>query len=332
MKTTIYDVAEKAGVSISTVSKVMNDQQVGKKSKQKVLKVMQELNYRPSVLASALTGKRTSTIGLLLPDLANPFVAEMARRVEDRAHEFGFSLVICSTDLNPEKEERSVSLLRQKSVDGFILASAFNNRRVIADLVGDNIPVLLLSESHPQFAVNSINIDNVVGGYQVASHLVSLGHTRIAVIGEDATSSQQRINGYKQAFQESGLTVHEDLIAISDSSVEHAQRLTKELLNHPKKPTAIIACNDVLAIGAILAAREIGLDIPKDLSITGFDNTLLSKSCDPPLTTVEQGLDKMCAQAVDLLIEEIEGKSTSKQRILVLPQLVIRKSTAFCQS
>lgn len=332
MKTTIYDVAEKAGVSISTVSKVMNDQQVGKKSKQKVLKVMQELNYRPSVLASALTGKRTSTIGLLLPDLANPFVAEMARRVEDRAHEFGFSLVICSTDLNPEKEERSVSLLRQKSVDGFILASAFNNRQVIADLVNDNVPVLLLSESHPQLAVNSINIDNIVGGYQVASHLVSLGHTRVAVLAEDATSSQQRINGYKQAFQERGLTVHEDLIAISDSSVEHAQILTKELLDLPNRPTAIIACNDVLAIGAILAAREMGLDIPRDLSITGFDNTLLSKSCDPPLTTVEQGLDKMCAQAVDLLIEEIEGKSTAKQRILVLPQLIIRKSTDFCQN
>ncbi|WP_369345624.1 LacI family DNA-binding transcriptional regulator [Caldalkalibacillus mannanilyticus] len=205
MKPTIYDVANKAGVSIATVSKVMNNLQVGKKSKEKVLKVMQELNYKPSVLASALTGKRTSTIGFLLPDLANPFVAGMARRVEDRAHELGYNIVICSTDLDKEKEAFYVSLLNQKSVDGFVLAGAFKNTDVIAELLEDQIPVVLLTESYPFLSVNSVKVDDFLGGYEVAAYLASLGHQKIAVIAEDVTSSQERIEGYKKALQDKGL-------------------------------------------------------------------------------------------------------------------------------
>ncbi|QJX81308.1 LacI family DNA-binding transcriptional regulator [Priestia megaterium] len=330
MKSTIYDVAEKAGVSISTVSKVLNNQPVGKKSKQKVLKIMQELNYKPSVVASALTGKRTSTIGFLLPDIANPIVAEMARRVEDRAHEYGFNVVVCSTDLKLEKEERYVSLLRQKRVDGFILAGGFRNREIALELVKDNIPVILLSESQPYSSLTTVTVDNFIGGYELASHLISLGHKKIAVIAEDNSSSQERIRGYKQALKDNDLDIPEELIVTSNSSPEHAQLLTTSLLDSFSPPTAIMSCNDVLAIGTLLGAREKSLKVPEELSITGFDNTLLSKSCDPPLTTVEVPVQNMCSQAVDLLIEEIKGKTIEKQKILMLPKLIIRKSTSFC--
>jgi DNA-binding LacI/PurR family transcriptional regulator len=332
MKPTIYDVARESGVSIATVSKVINNQPVGKKSKEKVLKVMQELNYKPSVLASALTGKRTSTIGFLLPDLANPFVAEMARRVEDRAYERGYNLVICNTDFDREKEAIYVSLLKQKSVDGFILAGGFRNIEVVTELLEEQIPVVLLTESHPSLSVNSVKVDDFIGGYEVASHLISLGHKKIAVIAEDATSSQERIRGYKQALLDKGLTIDEDIIVVSDNTTEGAERLARELLDAADRPTAIFACNDLLAIGAILAAREKNLRIPDDLSIAGFDNTLLSRSTDPPLTTVAQPIQDMCSQVVDLLIEDIEGKSKTKQRIVMLPQLITRKSTGICRS
>ncbi|OYD07403.1 LacI family DNA-binding transcriptional regulator [Paludifilum halophilum] len=330
MKPTIYDVAEKAGVSIATVSYVMNNQKVGKKSKEKVLKVMEELNYKPSVLASALTGKRTTTIGFLLPDLANPFVAGMARRVEDRAHERGFNVVICSTDFDEGKEALYTSLLKQKSVDGFILAGDFKNAAVVRELLQEYTPVVLLAASHPSLSVTSVTVDDFAGGYEVASHLISLGHEKIAVIAEDAASSQGRIHGYKQALQDQGLEIREDMIVISNSSSEDGERLAEKLLDRSDPPTAIFACNDLLAIASILVARKKGLRIPDDLSIAGFDNTLLSRSSDPPLTTVEQPVQDMCSQVVDLLIEEIEGKSKTKQRIVMLPKLMIRNSTGVC--
>lgn len=331
MKPTIYDVAKEAGVSIATVSKVINNLRVGKKTRERVLQVMEALNYKPSVVASALTGKRTSTIGFLLPDLANPFVAEMARRVEDRAHERGYNLVICSTDFDKEKEASYVSLLNQKSVDGFILAGGFKNTDVIAGLIDEQIPVALLTVSHPSLSVNSVKVDDFIGGYEVVSHLITLGHKKIAVIAEDAESSEERVRGYKQALQDKGIDVDESLIAISDSSTEDAERLAGGFLEASEPPTAIFGCNDLLAIGAILAARDKNFKIPDQLSVAGFDNSILSRTTDPPLTTVDQPIQEMCTQVVDMLLQEIEGKSKAKQRVVMMPQLVIRKSTGVCK-
>ncbi|MFP3123640.1 LacI family transcriptional regulator [Ectobacillus funiculus] len=330
MKPTIYNVAEKAGVSISTVSKVMNNQPVRKETKQKVLEAAKELNYKPSILASALTGKRTSTIGFLAPDISNPSIAEMARAVEDFALEHGFNLVICSTDFKSEKEDSYVSLLRQKRVDGFILAGGFRNRGIISELIKEAVPVILLSEYYPACPINAVTVNNFIGGYEIATHLISLGHTSIAVIAEENSSSQERIRGYRKALQDHNIRAHEDLIVISDSSAEHAQRLAGGLLGSSHPPTAIIACNDVLAIGTLLGAREKNMKIPENLSITGFGNTLLSKNSNPPLTTVEIPIQSMCSLAVDLLVEEIEKKSKGKQAVLMLPKLIIQKSTGVC--
>lgn len=328
MKPTIYDVAKEAGVSIATVSKVMNNQRVGKKSKEKVLQAMKKLNYKPSVLASALTGKQTSTIGFLLPDLANPFIAEMARRVEDRAYERGYNLVICSTDFESEKEAFYVSLLKQKSVDGFIIAGGFRNTDVITQLIEEQFPVVLLGESYPSLSINSVKVDDFIGGYEVTSFLISLGHQRIAVIGEEASSSQERIKGYKQALLDQQLPIHEKMIAISSqTNVEYVDKIVGKLLDQPEPPTAIFACNDILAIGVVLAARKRNLKIPDHLSVAGFDNTLLSQSSDPPLTTVQQPIQDLCFQAFDMLVEEIKGESKYKQRVVLLPELVVRQST-----
>lgn len=328
MKPTIYDVAREAGVSIATVSKVMNNQRVGKKSKEKVLRVMEKLNYKPSVVASALTGKQTSTIGFLLPDLANPFIAEMARRVEDRAYERGYNLVICSTDFEPEKEAFYVSLLKQKSVDGFIIAGGFKHIEVVTQLLEEQFPVVLLGESYPSLSITSVKVDDFIGGYEVASFLLSLGHEKIAVIGEQASSSRERIRGYEQALQDQNLAINRKLIRITSSSnVDKVAQIAGELLDE-EAPTAIFACNDILAIGVILAARARNLRIPDDLSIVGFDNTFLSRSSDPPLTTVQQPIQDLCFQAFDMLVEEIKGESKYKQRVVLLPELVVRRSTS----
>ncbi|HEX7065983.1 MAG TPA: LacI family DNA-binding transcriptional regulator [Bacillales bacterium] len=330
MKPTIYDVARKAGVSIATVSKVVNHTgRIGEKTKKRVLEVMKELNYYPSVVASALTGKNTYTIGLLVPDIANPFFAEIARRVEDRGHELGFNVVMCSTDHNEEKEAQYISLLKRKSVDGIILASVIQNVEILKALIAENLPVALISRDMPELAVDTVLVDDFIGGYTATSHLVKQGHQRIAVLAENLglASSRERVHGYRKALEEASLIHDEDLVLVSDFSVEAGRSLTGELLDLPDRPTAVFACNDLLAIGAIQAARERNLKIPDDLSVVGFDNTILATTTDPPLTTVAQPIQEMGRKVMDLLIEEIEGKSRTKQRVVLMPELAVRQST-----
>jgi DNA-binding LacI/PurR family transcriptional regulator len=336
MKTTIYDVAREAGVSIATVSKVINNTgRISEKTKEKVLKVMKDLNYQPSVVASALTGKRTFTIGLLIPDIANPFFAEIARSVEDRGHELGFSVVMCSTDNNIQKEEKYISLLKQKSVDGIIIATGTRNLKIIQEeLLAQQIPVALIARDMPALAVDTVLIDDFLGGYQATSHLISLGHKKIAIIAENlnVASSRERIRGYQQALEDAGISFDKNLLLVSDFSVESGKEVARRLLRDSSRPTAIFACNDLLAIGVIQAARELDINIPDDISVVGFDNTILATIIDPPLTTIAQPIQDMGRKVIDLLVKEIHGTKHAKQRIVLLPELIVRKSTKSIKS
>ncbi|MGW9018956.1 LacI family DNA-binding transcriptional regulator [Priestia megaterium] len=326
MKPTIYDVAEKAGVSIATVSKVINNTgRISDKTRKKVNLIMNELNYHPSFVASALTGKRTQTIGLLIPNIANPFYSEFARNLEDRAHELGYSIVICSTDYNEEKEKKYVSLLMRKQVDGFIITSGFTNVGLIQEVMNQKIPVALIAYSIPTLSLNSIGIDDYKAGYQATAHLAELGHKRIAVIAETVQSSNDRVRGYKEALKEYQLEFDINLYIETKATVEDGEIATDKLLNVEEPPTAIFAFNDILAIGTMQCAKKRGLSIPENLSVIGCDNTILALI--PSLTTMGQPLREMGHEAADILIEEIEGKKTRKQQILLSPELVIRDST-----
>lgn len=335
MKVTIYDVAKVAKVSIATVSKVINQTgSISEKTRNRVLKVMEDLNYKPSVVASALTGKRTNTVGLLIPDLANPFFAEIARSVEDRGHEAGFNLMICSTDNDPDKESEYISLMRRKSVDGIILASGLISDTAVKQLIDHQIPVAVIARDLPVLAVNAVLVDDFAGGYMAASHLLSLGHRRIGVVAEDLRllSSQERVRGYRHALEEAGVAIDDGLVRVSDFTIEGGRRAALELLQLPDRPTALFACNDLLAIGAMRAAKELGLAIPEDLSVVGFDNTILAEIVDPGLTTVAQPIVNMGRQVVDLLIEEMQGEEKPARRVVLLPRLVERNSTAPARS
>ncbi|MBR8658029.1 MULTISPECIES: LacI family DNA-binding transcriptional regulator [Bacillales] len=330
MKTTIYDVAKKAGVSISTVSRVINNTgRISAKTKKRVLDVIEQLGYQPSVVASALTGKRTRTIGLIIPDVANPFFAELARRVEDRGRELGFNLLMCNTDNNPDTEDMYLSLLRQKSVDGIIIGTNARNHRVLRELLEENLPVALIAQDIPELMIDVVAVDDYLGGYQAAQHLVSLGHKRIAILvgNMNRTSDKYRLEAFRQALEDHGLELTEDLVIRTDYSREDGKRAARELLTSPKRPTAIFACFDFLAIGVYQAAKELGLRIPDDVSVVGFDNTILASIVDPPLTTIAQPIDEMGRQVMDLLVREIEGDKKTKQRVILPPELIIRQST-----
>jgi len=194
MKVTIYDVAKEANVSIATVSKVINNTgRISEKTRRKVKEIMLELNYRPNMIASALMGKQTKTIGLLIPDFSNPFFSELAKSIEDRGHELDYNLVICNTDYDSEKESNYLSLLKQKQVDGFILASGFENLDEVKQQIDDDIPVVIVARDFPMFSVNAVALDDFMGGYLAAEYLIELGHENIGVVARDLYSNRERL-------------------------------------------------------------------------------------------------------------------------------------------
>ncbi|RKN86976.1 LacI family DNA-binding transcriptional regulator [Paenibacillus ginsengarvi] len=333
MKTTIYDIAKAAGVSIATVSKVINGTgRISTDTRERVHEIMQELDYQPSVVASALTGKSTFTIGLLIPDLANPLYAEIARSVEDRGRELGFNLVMCSTDNNPRREGDYITFLKQKKVDGIIISTGISNEAVLQSLHTQNIPVAFVTRDHiPGMDADSVRVDDYLGGYRAASHLLGLGHRHVAVLTEQLSlsSSSDRVRGFIHALEEAGIEEGGPVVVESFSSIEEGRRQTLELLISEDAPTALFACNDLLAIGAVQAAKELRLTIPWDVSIIGFDNTMLAGIVDPPLTTISQPIAEMGRRVMDLIIQEVRGEKKGKTAIVLTPELVVRQSTTF---
>jgi len=329
MKPTIYDIARLAGVSTATVSKVFNNRgSISDKTKKKIFEISEELNYQPSVVASALAGKKTYTIGLLIPDVVNPFFAEMTRNIEDRAHELGFNLVICNTDNDVNKEFNYIQLLRQKRVDGIILATGVRNDKLLKELINEQLPIALIAREMSILSASTVLVDDFAGGYSAASYLTGLGHKRIAIIAENLklASSRERIRGYRYALEEAGIGYDERYVKESDFSLAGGGKTTNELLDEPEPPTAIFACNDLLAIGAMQAAKQRGVSIPEELSVVGFDNTVLAAITDPPLTTIAQPIQAMGQQVVDLITQEINNPKSIKQRIVLLPELIVRGS------
>ncbi|KKI88420.1 hypothetical protein WQ54_31640 [Bacillus sp. SA1-12] len=331
MKPTIYDIAREAGVSATTVSKVINNKgRISEKTKNKIMQIIEEFHYQPNVLASAMKGKSTYTIALLIPDAANPIYAQYLKYIEEYGQELGFSVVMCSTGSDPEKEAKHITLLKQKHVDGIIIASIFKNEQVLKQLIEEELPIVLFAFQRPELPVGSVTGDDYLGGYLATEHLLSLGHRRIGIIAEDATiSGTERIKGYKKAIENAGLEVNENLvITINEPTIEGAAVHAKELLNNAQRPTAIFGCNDILAIGSMLAAKGLGIRIPDELSIIGFDNTVMCKIVEPQLSSVNIPIHEMGKQAMELLAQQINKKNNMKQRISLLPELIIRHSTA----
>lgn len=330
MKVTIYDVAEKAGVSIATVSKVINNTgNMREETRKRVIETIKEMNYHPNLMASALTGKGTQTLGLMVPDISNPFFSTMARNIEDFAHDQGMSVIMCSIDDDPEKEKKYIELLQRKQVDGFIVASKIYNKENLQNLIDSNVPVIMLAYDDLSLNVSKVSVDDFKGGYEAASHLYSCGHRKIAIIGEHTHSSKLRVYGCKVALEARGIELNEDYVFKTTASITNGKTLFEEIWQHSdtNRPTAIFACNDLLAIGVIQGATERRISIPDELAIIGFDNTILAITTVPGLTTIAQPIEEMAKKTVDILVEEIKEKKRTKKRILFDPELIVRGTT-----
>ncbi len=334
---TIKDVAKKAGVSVMTVSRVINGKKnVREDTREKVLKAIEELGYIPNSIARSLTLKKTATIGLVISDITNPFFTTIVRGVEDTAISKHFTVILCNTDENPEKESMYVEVLARNKVDGVIFTSASGKKAPLKSLFIRNIPLVLIDRTIEGLEdVDIVRGDSISGAYMLTKHLIDLGHRRIGIIvGSKAISTAvDRVEGYKRALKDSNIPIDESLIRINEKSKfskEDGYRLTKELRNMENSPTAIFGGNNLMAIGAILAIRELGLSIPDDISLVSFDDIESLSEVYPFLTVVKQPAYTMGVLATELLIRRIENKDKIKEKreILLKPELIIRRSTA----
>lgn len=328
MRATIYDVAEKAGVSISTVSKVVNKTgNISLKTQKRVHNAMQQLNYQPNSLAAALTGKKTFTIGVLVPDISNPFFAEVARELENRAREMGYAIILCSTDYQKEREQGYLELLLKKRVDGIIVATEPKNGELFESYFKQKIPLVALSVDHPVFSENVVTTDDFRGGYMAAEFLIEHGHKEIAIIAEmERQSGRLRLEGYKQALKNNGIEIQERLIIDSMSIINCVELVSKKILAMKKKPTAIFATTDLIAAVFMKEARKENISIPEDISMIGFDNTIHAEIAQPGLTTIGQPINDLAKHALQQLMSYIEEGIAPGYRVLLLPELIERNS------
>lgn len=327
MRTTIYDIARVAGVSISTVSKVLNNKgQISQATKQKVMRTVKALDYEPSAIATALTGKNTHSIGLLLPDINNPYFSEIVRGMEDEAFEHGYSVLICNTDNNEQKEKVYLWTLRQKKMDGLIIATGTTTSQTLDELRDDEIKIVLLARSIPNVNLATVMVDNFKGGFLAAEYLMKLGHKKIGVITESLRigSSFARLEGFQAAL--TGKDIQHFVYCDQEFGINAGSTQAAKLFAE-HDVTAIFTVNDLLAVGVLQACRKNGKSVPKDVSLIGFDNTFLSDIVYPPLTTIAQPIYDMGRKTVSLLIQAVESGTQPTETILIEPELVIREST-----
>jgi LacI family transcriptional regulator len=327
---TIREVAESAGVSYATVSHVINNTRlVSQETRERVLAAMDALNYRPNALARSLRQGKTNTIGLVLPDSANPFFAEISRSIEDEAFKKGYSVFLCNTELDTERELFYVDVLSKKQVDGIIFVAAGDQTDSLDFLVRRNMPVVMIDRNVPNVEIDAVLTDNQLGGYLATRHLLELGHKRIACIAgpSSITPSSERIIGYRKALEEAGLAYDEGLIIRGDYHAQSGMEITHTILKMNPRPTAIFALNDLMALGALRAAAEAGCSVPRDLAVVGYDDLELAQFTNPPLTTISQPKKEIGAQAIQLLVDRISRKTNSPSRLVLAPELIVRRST-----
>ena len=328
---TIKDVAKKAGVSYATVSRALNNHpEINEETKKRILKIAMEMGYQPNAIAQGLVKKETKTIGLIIPDITNPFFPEVARGIEDTAVEAGYTIFLCNTNWNVEREERYLNVLMQKQVDGLIIAPSSEEVSHLKKILDSGMNTIFISRVINHANSTCIIIDNIRGGQQAVEYLIQRGHQRVAFIGgrEDISTNQERLQGYAQALKNNGLKFDNTLVKTGSFKRDSGHYIMNQFLKLEERPTAVFAANDLLALGAIQAIKENGLSIPSDIAVVGFDDIEFASLPEIQLTTVAQPKYDMGNLAFSTLMELIKGGGySSGRKILLDPVLITRKTS-----
>ncbi len=338
---TIRDVAKRAGVSVATVSHVVNGTRVVlPQTRAMVLSAIEDLNYRPSAVARGLTTNSTRTIGVVIADVSSPFFAFLLRNVEDLLTNANYNLLVCNTYEQPEREARNLELLLDKRVDGVLLTPTGLAQSIYEEFNARRVPMVFIDRRPPDVAGSFVGTDNRQAAYDITRYLLELGHTRIALISLTMQTSAvtARSEGYFQALRDSGIPPEPELVVATDQDRETACTVTKALLRLPNPPTALIAGSHAATLGALKALSELGLRYPDDVSLVCFENSRWTDVIQPALTVVTKPIETLARAAVDMLLDaiaEVEMRRKRYEPVNSLPesealfqaQFIVREST-----
>jgi LacI family transcriptional regulator len=328
-RVTMADVAREAGVSKMTVSRVVNKKgEISPTTREHVLEVIKRLGYRPSAIARGLATNRTGTIGLVVPDIANPFFSEIARGVEDKAYAADYNVFLCSTYEDPRRERAVLNSLEEKLVDGLLLCSSRLAQDDLASVMDDFAAVVLVNRTVKNDDASMVRVDSVLGGRMATEHLLAAGHRAIGFLTGPSTSfdGRFRVTGYHQALAEAGLAPRADWQQGCTSNVQGGLEAAHELLAGHPELTALLCYNDLVAVGALQACSQMGRRVPEDLAIIGFDDILMAALVTPALTTCRSAQYEIGFQAMRLLLDRIHGCRGGCEEIVLPPELIIRAS------
>jgi LacI family transcriptional regulator len=293
---------------------------------------MTELNFHSSSIARSLRVGDTNTIGLVIPDNSNPHFAEIARFIEDEGFKCGYSVILCNSDNDIDKQAAYINVLIAKKVDGVILISTNNTPDHLYQLTSAGVPTVVVDREVDMPLVDTVLTNSFKGGYLAAAHLLDLGHRKIACITgpSDLTSSADRVKGYRKALKQWGIEVCKDYILRGDFLSPSGEKAADQLLSLADPPSAIFACNDMMAIGALKAIRLANLRVPEDISLVGYDDIQITSAISPPLTTIAQPRDKMAAISIELLLARMKSgdHDNTPRRFVLNPRLTKRESSA----
>ena len=326
---TLRMVAEKAGVSVNTASRAINNKpDINQETKKRIFKVAQELGYVRNNTAVALRTKKTGTIGVVIEDNRNPFYAEVLNGMEVAAREKNYHIILTNTQKDYKKEEEAINLLLAKRVDGLLIDPVQDRDDDINSLVEANIPFVVVGRDFENIELDAVYNDEVKGGFLATEYLIKKGHKRIALIDGFLYKSpaKGRLEGYKKALIKYGISMDDALVSVGDIDVKDGYERTKQMLEKDLDFTAIFAYNDMMAFGAMQAIREKGLKIPEDIGLVGYDDIPFCSLMDPALTTIRLKKQELGIESVKLLLSHINGNREKPKKIRLDVDIIARKT------
>ncbi|QAY65481.1 catabolite control protein A [Paenibacillus protaetiae] len=330
MTVTIYDVAREAGVSMATVSRVVNNNpNVKPATRKKVYEAIERLGYRPNAVARGLASKKTTTVGVVIPDISNSIFAEVARGIEDIANMYHYNIILCNADKKKEKEIRVINTLLEKQVDGLLFMGGAVTEEHEQAFRTANVPIVLCATTDEKGQIPSVDIDHEAAAYDAVGKLISNGHTRIAMISgtlQDPANGYARFQGYKRALQDAGLPYDDEIVRVGNYRYESGVEAMKYFVELADRPTAVFAATDEMAIGAIHCIQDSGLHVPEDISVISVDNSRMASMVRPQLTAVAQPMYDIGAVSMRLLTKLMKKENVERGTVVLPHEIVERQS------